>query len=211
MEKKGGMRKLLSLSSVYEGFQNLLGARRTREWLAANYWKLKGGEKVVDIGCGPGVILDQIPEGVRYFGFDVSENYINKARDRYGDRGVFILGKAGEVLGSRENDLRGADLALCNGVLHHLDDEESLEVMRLAKEVLSPGGRLVCLEPSFLAHQGRFSKWIMKKDRGCHVRTEEEWKALAGRVFDSFSSEIAVGLIRIPYTHIVMVCTKEAV
>lgn len=209
MEKSTGIRKPLSFSLIYEMFQNMLGARKTREWLASRYWKLSPGQKVVDIGCGPGVIMEQIPEGVSYFGLDVSEKYISKARERYGDRGVFLLGKAGDLLTSTESELRGADLVLCNGVLHHLDDSEAEDVLRQASDILAAGGRLVCLEPSFLVHQGWFSRWIMKQDRGCYIRTEEEWKKLVGSVFDSFTSEIAAGLIRIPYVHIVLVCKKE--
>jgi predicted SAM-dependent methyltransferase len=105
--------------------------------------------------------------------------------------------------------LAEADLVLCNGVLHHLDDQETLDVFKLAKSILAPGGRFVSYEPVFLAHQDRISKWIMRRDRGQHVRREREWRALAGSVFQDFDTDIATNLIRIPYTYIIFECRKQ--
>ncbi len=154
MEDNSGLRGILSSSYIYEAFQRLVGVKYARKWLAKNYWKLNGGEKVVDIGCGSGATLDNLPPDINYIGFDSSEHYIAAGRQRFDKRATFIVSTARQLLERPDPRLNDADLILCNGVLHHLDDEEVLYVFKLAQQILTVTGRLVCFEPTYLAHQG---------------------------------------------------------
>ena len=205
-----GLKKLLTFSWLYEFFQaNLLGGHKARKWLATNVWKLKSRETIIDIGCGPGTILEYLPPEVSYWGIDVSENYIRSARRRFAGRGTFFLGTARDFLDHDDSHLNSADLVLCNGLLHHLSDDEAIEVLKLSRLLMKPNGRVVCLEGVFLARQTRLSRWIVSRDRGRHVRSEQEWKNLMAQVFDSYSTSILTGLLRIPYTHITIECSNE--
>jgi SAM-dependent methyltransferase len=161
---------------------------------------LKGGEKFVDVGCGPGVFLDFLPANTQYLGFDISRNYLDTARQKYGHRGLFLEGRAQDFI--RDERFRQADHVYCSGLLHHLDDNEVLDVFRFAQAVLKPSGRFTAIEPCFLAHQGKFSHWLMRQDRGANVRYEDDWKRLTGQVFTSYRTRILNHLIRIPYIHI---------
>lgn len=181
-----------------------------RRWLAREYWRVRPGQHVIDIGCGPGGVLDALPEGVRYVGIDISESYIRSAQRKYGQRAEFIAGDAGKLQGSCDPRLCNADLILCTGLLHHLDDSEAKALFVFARGALAPGGRLICLEPTFLVHQSGFSRWLMSKDRGGNVRSELEWRDLARDVFPRCDSVIATHLYRIPYIHIVIECTAGA-
>lgn len=210
MYENNGLRRMLSVPWIYEQFQNLVGAGEARRWIASNYWRLKGGEKVVDIGCGPGVIFDFLPPGVTYLGFDLSESYIERAQQQYGSRATFMVSTATELLKHPDPRFDGADLALCNGLLHHLTDDESLDVLRFAHSILKPGGRLVCIEPCYLVRQRFLSKFIMGMDRGNHLRQERAWKALVGQVFKSFNTDIATAVVHVPYVHIIIECRREA-
>jgi ubiquinone/menaquinone biosynthesis C-methylase UbiE len=205
-----GLKKALTVSRLYEFFQNLLGGDNSRKWIAEEVWRLRGDEKVVDIGCGPGSSLSYLPKSVEYFGIDLSEAYIDTARKTYGDRGTFIVGTAQDFTGNSDPRLNNADVVLCNGLLHHLCDAEALEVLELSRKILKSGGRLICLEATFLRRQTRISKWIVSRDRGKYVRSEQEWKKLIETVFDFYSTSVLTGLIRIPYTHIVIECFNQS-
>lgn len=207
MQRETGILKILGISKCYTLFQSLVGAKKARTWLANNFWKLQSGQKVIDAGCGPGDCLNFMPEKVDYIGFDLSPQYIQTARENFGDRGIFIAGTSVDVLREHEEKVNDADLVICNGVLHHLSDEESLELFRFAKAVLKSGGRFICLEPTFLTRQTFLSRWIMGKDRGMNIRKDSEWMKLARSVFDDVETHVLVGLIRIPYTHVVIECT----
>lgn len=209
MQDDSGLKKLLTNSSIYTHFQNLVGTEKARRWIAANLWHLKGGERMVDVGCGPGVILNHVPDDVMYWGFDVSEPYIDMAQKKYGDRGKFLAGTAGDFIKAYD-DLSGTiDLVHCYGLLHHLSDEDAIEILEVARKLLAPHGRMVCIESAFLVRHARLAHWVISRDRGRNVRQEQEWKDLIGRVFDTFSTQIVTGLINIPYTHILVECRKE--
>jgi len=147
-----------------------------------------------------------LPAGVKYVGFDVSDEYISSARARYAsdpDK-IFLVGVAEDFVSHLPVQMQGADLVVINGLLHHLDDDEALTALRLARESLAPDGRLICLEGCFLLNQSPLAHWVLKQDRGQNVRTEPEWKALVAKVFEKFDTYILTGLLRIPYTLIVI-------
>jgi len=204
VQDNSGLKVILTVPWLYDFFQNLTGAKICRAWLAKNIWNLKGGEKVVDMGCGPGVILEYLPDNIEYWGFDISENYIKAACKKFPHRGTFLIGTARNF--QNDSRLNRADLVICNGLLHHLNDDEALEVLELSKKIMKSNGRLVCFEPTFLAHQTWFSRWITSKDRGRCVRSEREWKDLVNKVFKSYSTNVVTGLVRLPYIHIVIEC-----
>ncbi len=204
-----GLKSLLTISRFYELFQKTLGGDNARKWLAKNIWKPKSGETIVDVGCGSGLILEHLPADIKYLGIDISEQYVRSARKRFSARGTFFLGTAHDLLNHDDSYSGSADLVLCNGLLHHLSDCEALDILELSKRIMKSNGRLVCLEATFLARQTRLSRWILSMDRGRHVRSEQEWKTLIGQAFESYSTLILTGLLRIPYTHIVIECLNE--
>jgi SAM-dependent methyltransferase len=204
MQRTDGTRRILSSALGYSLFQELIGAAGLRRWLASNVWKISPGSKVVDFGCGPGDVLPFLPSDVEYVGFDPSAPYISQAERRFGARPrvTFLRGVAGDF--ADDPRFRDADVVLCNGVLHHLDDHEVSAVLAFARRSLKVGGAFRCVEPCYLIHQGRVSRWLMGLDRGAEIRFEEEWKALLGGVFDRYSTRITTNLIRLPYVHILM-------
>lgn len=206
MQDDHGIKRIFTFSWAYNVFQNVVGATKARRWVAEQFWEAKAGQKVVDIGCGPGSIVPMLPAGVKYVGFDISEAYIASARSKYlGDPDkTFLLGVAEDYAENLPEQMRGADLVIINGLLHHLGDEEALTALRLARECLAPDGKLVCLEACFLVSQAPIARWVLSQDRGKNVRTEPEWKILVSKVFGRFESFILTGLLRIPYTLIVI-------
>jgi ubiquinone/menaquinone biosynthesis C-methylase UbiE len=194
-----GLKSAFKVARIYSLFQDLIGAQKARRWWIQQCLRPQPGEKVIDIGCGPGDILELLPQ-VNYFGLDVSEPYILEARRRYGGRGVFLHGDTQAC--AADERLRGADLVMCLGVLHHLNDT-------FARLNLKPGGRFVGIEPCLLAHQSRASRWIMARDRGGNIRREDAWRDLLRRVFPEHSTTILTSMIRIPYIHIALTGRKS--
>lgn len=206
MQDDTGIKRLFTLSWAYALFQDMVGATKGAKWVSDHFWRVQPGQKVVDIGCGPANTVHILPAGARYVGFDVSEKYIGHARQKFsGDPNkAFLVGVAEDFVANLPREMQDADLVIINGVLHHLDDDEALTALKLAREALAPNGRLVCLEACFLISQAPLARWMLKQDRGQNVRTEPEWKALVAQVFDKFETSILTGLLRIPYTQIII-------
>lgn len=199
-----GVRSLLSHPIVYRTFQRLMGPPTARRHLVASFIRPADGMKVLDIGCGPADILDDLP-AVEYHGFDISPAYIASAGERYGARGRFTC----KILD--RDDLHGLpkfDVALALGLLHHLDDGEALEVMRLAAAALQPGGRLVTIDPVLEPGQHPLARFLVRRDRGQNVRERAGYEGLARQVFGPVRAEVR-HQAWVPYTHCMMECTLE--
>ena len=201
MQDDKGLKAFFQIPSLYSVFQSALGAKYARTWFIQECLRPRRHDKIIDIGCGPGDILDHLPSP-QYIGIDISEAYIAEARRRYGARGLFLQGTTHTWQGDER--LRDADLVMSTAMLHHLDDAEASHLLEFARENLTIGGRFVAIEACRLRHQNRVAQWILSKDRGRNIRQETEWRSLLQAHFAESSTHVVTGLIRIPYTHIIL-------
>ena len=200
-ERTHGPRTILSAPVVYETFQRLVGARRLRKVLAERYIHASPGARVLDVGCGPGDILEALPD-VDYLGVDTNPRYIESARARHGHRGRFLCADASD---DSVIDSEGRfDIVLAIGILHHLDDDGVHGLMRLASAKLAEGGRLVTLDGVFVPGQPRLVRWMLERDRGECVRTEEGYGGLAEAHFREVEATVSGEFLHIPSSHLVM-------
>ena len=158
-----------------------MGAHRSRTECIARYIRPRVSDRVLDCGCGPGDLREYLPD-VDYVGIDIDAQYIAEARRRFGDQAAFRLGPLGADTMTEEAHY---DLVLAWGVLHHLDDDQAREFVSLARRGLKPTGRLVTLDPCYTDDQSRLARYVLEKDRGQHVRSLEEWRALVTPTFPS--------------------------
>ncbi|HYG65837.1 MAG TPA: class I SAM-dependent methyltransferase, partial [Thermoanaerobaculia bacterium] len=133
-----GLYRLLEPAAAYELLQRLVGAGPARGRFVQEILRPRPGDRLLDIGCGAGGLLDALPDHVAYVGYDLNPRYIESARRRHGARGEFHQARAGEPPAEM---LAGTfDLVVAKSILHHLDDREAGELMEVARRALKPGG-----------------------------------------------------------------------
>ena len=174
----------------------------------AEYVRPVPGERLLDIGCGTGDILDYLPAPV-YTGFDISVAYVEAARRRFGSRGEFFVGDAGDRRLLDRCPAGTFDVVLATAVIHHLDDAAALQLLSLAAHALRPGGRLITIDPCFTRSQPALARWFVSNDRGRYVRDPDGYLQLATRIFQATNIAVREDLLRIPYTHAIMRCLKS--
>jgi len=200
------MRFILSNPAIYRTFQWILGRHgKLFVELVDTYVRPRSGDRILDIGCGPADILEYLPN-VDYVGVDVSQQYIDSAKRRFGNRGTFLVGKVGDDAIDQATTF---DIALALGIIHHLDDGEAIQLFELAQSALKPEGRLVTVDGCYMDGQPRFVRYLLSKDRGQYVRTMEGYVALASKVFTNVKVTIRYDLYRIPFTHIMLECSSS--
>jgi 2-polyprenyl-3-methyl-5-hydroxy-6-metoxy-1,4-benzoquinol methylase len=199
------LRDLLAIPILYQAFQNLGGFYSARLSAIERYVRPKSGDRVIDIGCGPGYLVRDLPKGITYFGFDLDETYISYANRRFGMRGQFFCCHFDDAAARR---LGPVDVAMMNGVLHHIPDSDITSILSAVHNALRPGGTLFTLDGAYTKEQTRFSRYMLKHDRGRHVRTPEQYIALLETVFESVETHVHEDLARIPYTFFVAVSRK---
>lgn len=182
-----------------------MGARRGWKRLVADFVRPIPGLKVLDIGCGPGDLLDYLPPGVEYWGFDISESYVKFAKEKFGCRGRFYC----QLLSINDLSLMPKfDIVVASGVLHHMDDLVANEFVSLAHAALRQGGRLVTLDPCWSDDQSEIARFIISRDRGQNVRDARGYETLVESLFPNRMVTVR-HRAWIPYTHCFMECVRE--
>jgi len=91
------------------------------------------GVKILDYGCGPGVLLKELNlKGANAYGFDVSEKLIIEARKQLSSSRLFT------TLDFKNN----FDVIICNLVLCIVDETEVEKIMNNVSKLLKPNGRV---------------------------------------------------------------------
>jgi SAM-dependent methyltransferase len=192
----------LAVPWVYKSLQRSLRGNNTFSVYVNEYVRPSAGDRILDIGCGPADIVAHFPP-VDYVGFDLNPAYIKAAQARYGSRGRF---EQGRVSTASIDHPASYDLVLATAILHHLDDAEALDLFRLARAALKPGGRLVTLDGCYEKGQARLAALLLWLDRGRFVRTRDAYISLASQVFTRVVAHIRHDLLRVAYTHIILEC-----
>ncbi len=196
-------RSILNFSFLYTSYQYIVGGIRARRLFVENDVNVKTGDRVLDIGCGPGDILKFLPE-VEYVGIDVDANYIDTAKKKYPQHTFYCTG----VEAFDTETLGLFDVVVSSGVVHHLDDKQAFDLFSIAKKALKESGKLITFDGCYIEQQNSISRKFLEMDRGKFVRNEKEYKQLAQKHFDSVSTKIDETYFHIPYTSIIMTCNN---
>src|ERR1700759_31621 len=156
-----GIRRVLSQPAVYDLWSRLVGGRRAQTLIVRDYIRPSPGMRLLDLGCGTGELLEFL-DGVAYVGVDLSEDYVTRARESFGDRAEFYVGDVTTF----EPQAPSFDVAVAIGVLHHLDDAGARRLLATAARSLRPGGRMITVDPTFVEHQHPLARFVIERDRG---------------------------------------------
>ena len=134
------------------------------------YIKPKKEDNILDLGCGTGRLIDLLPEGIQYTGIDISTNYIEDAKRRYGNKYNFICSNIMDVDFSNFGII---DIVIASGFFHHLDDESIDRLLININSCMDDKTRLISVDPCIVDEQNWISKLLVKNDRGKYVRSKE--------------------------------------
>jgi len=198
-----GIRSILSHPQAYSVLQNIMGANAARKRIVNDLIKPFPGMQILDLGCGPADILDYM-EDIDYWGYDISDQYISKAKKKFGEGKAHFECKQFDE--SELANLPKFDVILAIGLLHHLDDSEVIRLLMLSRMALKRGGRILTVDPCFTPKQNIIARFLVAHDRGQNVRSKNGYVLLAKQVFES-TKVMVRHQSWIPYTHCFMECT----
>ena len=202
-----GLRRILEMPIIYRAFQASLSRPSGWPRVIKHYLRPLPGARYLDIGCGPGRLLDHLPKDVSYVGYDINPKYIEQAKELYGSRGTFFCRAVGT--GEDERLTTGDfDYVLALALLHHLSDAEVKQLLAVVLRALKPGGVFFTLDCVYVPNQSRIAKFLISRDRGTAVRTADGYTALLRSHFVEMETYATHDLLRVPYTHFMMRAVK---
>ncbi len=118
--------------------------------------RLKNGDQVLDLGCGGGKPIDSylVEQGFKVTGIDISEEQIKLAQQNV-PAGNFMVCDMSELTANQFQ----VDAVVCFYAIFHIPKEQHLQVLKLMRTFLKPGG-------SLLLTMGA-SEWEGKEDDFC--------------------------------------------
>jgi SAM-dependent methyltransferase len=156
--------------------------RATKARLGAVRERL-GAPRVLDAGCGTGE-FSPLFDAARYLGVDVHPGYVAYARRLHPGYRYLCAD-----LRTWSSDGERFDLALVNGVLHHLDDADAEALLRAAVRPLESGGTLIVIEDLDLPGASLGARLVHALDHGHFIRDAERWTTLVSGVLPVGSGE----------------------
>ncbi|GHT18513.1 hypothetical protein AGMMS4957_00960 [Bacteroidia bacterium] len=144
---------ILNSGTMYELWQKLINKEKHSECI--RFFAHKKGMRVLDIGCGPGNNAFRFLD-TEYYGFDLSEDYIQQAESRWKgyDNIHFVCADVNDYFKHGLEENNKYDLIIMHGVLHHLTDEEVKHCVSAAKNVLKSDGEFRTLDGIYLMGGG---------------------------------------------------------
>jgi SAM-dependent methyltransferase len=164
---------LTRIPLLYQVAQRVLTDPTLTEKVLREGIRYTPGQRVLDVGCGPG-LFSGLFDDADYLGIDLSSEYIERARAIY-------PGKRFEVLDATKVGSLGLtfDRMLVCGMFHHMPDDDVKAALQGMRKLLAPNGHCFVAEAMWPQKRRDVAGWFLRKlDHGQHVRTYAEWVRL---------------------------------
>jgi ubiquinone/menaquinone biosynthesis C-methylase UbiE len=149
--------KVIRWARLYDLGDRFFGFGRGRHKLTLDLAAIAPGERVLDVGCGPGTLALAAKERTgsqgEVCGIDAGAEMIQLAREKARKAGVDVRFEVGLIEKIPFPDAY-FDVVLSTLMLHHLPDDLKRRGFREIARVIKPGGRLLAVD---LSPTGPFS------------------------------------------------------
>ena len=169
---------LVEKAKIYNGIQQLVGSEQVwSSFMAAcepfiQQWSPETNPVWLDLGCGTAEVLERLPKHISYLGVDSNPHYIQFAKHKYQHRTntTFVCANWDDVDWHAIIEHKTVQVVSLLGLLHHLQDEDAQNVLRLSHDIVSEDGFIITLDGCQELHAPKLERFFYWIDRGQHIR-----------------------------------------
>lgn len=183
--------------------QKTIGGNASKQAMAIEHFR--GQKRVLEIGCSVGNVSEVFRSfpNIVFTGIDIDQRALDIARFRFQKDSNFRFELSSIEDLSRKGDT--FDYVLFAGILHHVDENTAIQLLRDAKKCLAKDGRLVIFEPEKPKPSDR---WILRFfcahfEQGSFMRPRNVLQHLienAGIFIESIEDRmVSPGIVKRPY------------
>ncbi len=192
--------KILENPIIYDFYQNLVSTKNMWSTVFKSFIDTSEDFIVLDCGCGTSKYRELI-DAKKYIGLDFNSSYIEEARSKF-PNDTF---KVADLTNLQTIDYEKVDRIILLGIIHHLDNNESMVLLDKLYSLLTENGVIYTLDPLFVSIEktsDRIANFIASKDRGQYVREEKEYLKLFSYKIEKIEKTVFNNLLRIPFYHL---------
>ena len=171
------LKKLLEIPLVYNCFQHCTGYYKFMIQKVSESLQEINPTSIVDLGCGPGMLLQKRIINNNYLGIDISSKYTTQAEmnaKKLSIQSLFETKEVEKVNYEKYSDFLGGEpIFLALGLFHHLPNEDLKLLLEQIKKTQS-NAQILSIDPVFIDDQDFVSKYIVSQDRGKFVRHKND-------------------------------------
>lgn len=160
-------------SYFYRVIQNILLKKSFYEDLIRILINYKKFTNIVEIGCADGLILSKIDKNIKYFGYEIDNNYIIKLKNKYlNNKNYSFYNNSIENINFYNFDSKNTLIVLI-GVFHHIPDSAVHSFLNKTKNFA-----VYAVDAVRLEDQNLLTKILLNNDKGKFIRNFEEYRNL---------------------------------
>ena len=195
------MKRILNQAIVYNFYQNLIGSRRYLRLYSENFIQAKDGQKILDIACGTGNIIEFLPKNIDYTGVDYSLKYIEFCKKKF-PQFSFICANSFEDMGL---DMK-YDIIICEALISNGSDYQVMKLFESIKRFSTKSTKILISEMNYTLETPFVEKKLYLSERGSYLRYRDEYINLISEYFNIKKYTIVEKPYYIPYQKIVFEC-----
>ena len=198
------MKRILAYPQVFDLYQNLVGVRKYLNMFVNEFFQVKKGISILDLGCGTASILPLLDNEIEYTGVDFSQKYIDYAKRKYPNYTFFCSDICNRV------SLNGQfDVIISEGVMVALTDEELVRMFRNIVINSNKNTRIILSDSNYKESGSRLEKFFLNNQRYKNFRTRDDYIKLIEQFFNIRRIMEFEKVYRIPYSKIVFECSVK--
>lgn len=202
------MKRILEIPQVYNFYQRLVGVYPYMKVFSQKYIFPVGKDKkifkILDMGCGTGIIIPYLPKNIEYLGIDCSFKYIEYVQKRNPNKKFLCQSVCKKIT---NNDVY--DLVLSKNMMSALSNEQLVKMIEVIIPHCDENTKIIFSDMDYKSNACVVQRFFQSHERNRYIRSKDDYLNFLPLYFNVENVHEISGMYRIPYSKVVFECSLK--